>query len=132
MNPARNPASPATTSIGTYLHRQAIWRRSLFFGLTLLSALTGAVLMLDIVRAAGLSTLQISGLIMFTALFTWISGAFWTAIAGFFVRLRGRDPALLAATQSSHRRLTSRTAICTPIYNEDTARVFAGVETIWR
>ncbi len=125
-------ASPPTSSIDAYLRRQAIWRRSLFFGLTLLSALAGGVLMLDIVRAAGLSTLQVSGLVMFTALFTWISGAFWTAVAGFVVRLRGRDAAALAATRSEHRRLTSRTAIVTPIYNENTERVFAGVEAIWR
>ncbi|HEY7974524.1 MAG TPA: glycosyltransferase, partial [Ktedonobacterales bacterium] len=119
-------------SIERYLRRQAHWRRSLFFGLTLLTALAGGTLMLDIVRAAGLSTLQISGLILFTALFTWISGAFWTAVAGFIVRSVGRDPALLAATRCEHRRLTGRTAIVTPIYNEDTDRVFAGVEAIWR
>jgi len=121
-----------TFSIDRYLRRQANWRRSLFFGLTLLTALAGGALMLDIVRAAGLSTLQISGLIMFTALFTWISGAFWTAVAGFVVRCIGRDPATLAATRCEHRRLTGRTAIVTPIYNEDTDRVFAGVEAIWR
>ncbi|HEX3928165.1 MAG TPA: glycosyltransferase, partial [Gemmatimonadales bacterium] len=125
-------ASPQIFSLERYLRRQALWRRSLFFGLTLLSALTGGMLMLDIVRAAGLSTLQISGLVMFTALFTWISGAFWTAVAGFIMRLRGRDPAALASTDSQHRRLASRTAIVTPIYNEDTARVFAGIEAIWR
>ncbi|HEX4050268.1 MAG TPA: glucans biosynthesis glucosyltransferase MdoH [Steroidobacteraceae bacterium] len=125
-------ASTPSLSIDRYLHRQAIWRRSLFFGLTLLTALVGGALMLDIVRAAGLSTLQISGLVMFTALFTWISGAFWTAVAGFVVRLRGHDPAVLAATRSEHRRLSGRTAIVTPIYNEDTDRVFAGVEAIWR
>lgn len=125
-------ASPESLSIDRYLRRQALWRRSLFFGLTLLTALAGGSLMLDIVRAAGLSTLQISGLVMFTALFTWISGAFWTAVAGFIVRLRGRDPAVLAATQNEHRRLQGRTAIVTPIYNEDTDRVFAGIEAIWR
>jgi membrane glycosyltransferase len=125
-------AKPPIASINQYLHRQAIWRRSLFFGLTCLTACTGGFLMLDIVRAAGLTTLQISGLILFTALFTWIAGAFWTAVAGFIVRLRGQDPAVLAATQNEHQRLASRTAIVTPIYNEDTARVFAGVEAIWR
>ncbi|HLK71808.1 MAG TPA: glucans biosynthesis glucosyltransferase MdoH, partial [Steroidobacteraceae bacterium] len=115
-----------------YLRRQALWRRCLFFGLTLLSALTGGMLMLDIVRAAGLTSLQISGLVMFTALFTWIAGAFWTAVAGFIVRLRGGDPAVLAATRSEHSPLHSRTAIVAPIYNEDTDRVFAGIEAIWR
>src|SRR5579863_5598148 len=113
-----NAPSQPMPSIERYLRRQALWRRCLFFGLTLLSALTGGMLMLDIVRAAGLTSLQISGLVMFTALFTWIAGAFWTAVAGFIVRLRGGDPAVLAATRSEHSALHSRTAIVAPIYNE--------------
>lgn len=109
----------------------ALWRRTLFFGLTFITALTGGFLMLDVLRANGLSGLQIAGLIMFTALFAWISGAFWTAVAGFVVRLRGRDPAVLHPGESAHRCLRSRIAVVTPIYNEDTARVFAGVEATW-
>jgi membrane glycosyltransferase len=108
-----------------------LWRRTLFFGLTFVTALTGGFLMLDVLRANGLSGLQILGLIMFTALFAWISGAFWTAVAGFIIRLVGRDPAVLHPSQTTHRCLRSRTAIVTPIYNEDTARVFAGVEATW-
>ncbi len=114
------------------LRSQALWRRSLFFGLTLLTALAGGLLMLDVLRANGLSGLNIAGLVMFTALFTWITGAFWTAVAGFIIRLIGRDPAILAAAHTSHRSVRGRTAIVTPIFNEDTARVFAGVEAIWR
>src|SRR3974390_3024122 len=73
----------------------ALWRRTLFFGLTFLPAPTGVFLMLDILRANVLSGVHIAGLIMFTALFAWISGAFWTAVAGFVIRLIGRDPAEL-------------------------------------
>lgn len=114
------------------LRLQALWRRSLFFGLTLLTSLAGGLLMLDVLRASGLSGLNIAGLVMFTALFTWIAGAFWTAMAGFVIRLIGRDPAILAAEHTAHSSVRGRTAIVTPIYNEDTARVFAGVEAIWR
>jgi membrane glycosyltransferase len=110
---------------------RALWRRTLFFGLTFITALTGGFLMLDILRANGLSGLQIAGLIMFTALFAWISGAFWTAVAGFVIRLIGRDPAVLNPAQLAHRCLHSRIAIVAPIYNEDTARVFAGIEATW-
>jgi membrane glycosyltransferase len=109
----------------------ALWRRTLFFGLTFITALAGGFLMLDILRANGLSGLQIVGLIMFTALFAWISGAFWTAVAGFVVRLVGRDPAVLHPGDSAHRCLRSRIAIVTPIHNEDTSRVFAGIEATW-
>jgi membrane glycosyltransferase len=122
------------TSVVSLQSRQrpwTMWRRTLFFGLTFVTALTGGFLMLDVLRANGLSGLQIVGLIMFTALFAWISGAFWTAVAGFIIRLVGRDPAVLHPSQTTHRCLRSRTAIVTPIYNEDTARVFAGIEATW-
>jgi membrane glycosyltransferase len=110
---------------------QSLWRRTLFFGLTLLTALAGGQLMLEVLRADGLSWLELAGLIMFMVLFTWIAGAFWTAVAGFVVRLVGRDPAALSTAHAAPGPLKSRTAIVTPIYNEDTARVFAGVEAIW-
>ncbi|MFZ1922887.1 MAG: glucans biosynthesis glucosyltransferase MdoH, partial [Xanthobacteraceae bacterium] len=99
--------------------------------LTLLTALTGGQLMLVVLRADGLSGLELAGLIMFMVLFTWIAGAFWTAVAGFVIRLVGHDPAMLTAAPGPSAPLRSRTAIVTPIYNEDTARVFAGVEAVW-
>lgn len=110
---------------------RALWRRTLFFGLTFATALSGGFLMLDVLRANSLSVLQVAGLVMFTALFAWISGAFWTALAGFVIRLIGRDPAVLHPAEAANRCLRSRTAIIAPIYNEDTARVFAGIEATW-
>ena len=113
------------------LRWHALWRRCLFFGLTFGTALTGGGLMYDVLQANGLSALDIAGLVMFTALFTWISGAFWTAIAGFAVRLIGHDPAIVTAASVAGRPVRGRIAVVTPIYNEDTARVFAGVQAIW-
>ncbi|HWW19231.1 MAG TPA: glucans biosynthesis glucosyltransferase MdoH, partial [Steroidobacteraceae bacterium] len=120
-----------STDNDRWLQHQALWRRSLFFGLTFASALAGGFLMLDILKANGVSALELLSLLMFFVLFTWISGAFWTAIAGFFVRLIGRDPAQLQLNEVASHVLQSRTAIVIPIYNEDAARVFAGVEAIW-
>ena len=59
-------------------------------------------------------------------LFAWISSGFWTAIAGFFLLLRGRDR--FAASQQAVQPLAEgvRTAIVMPICNEDVGRVFAG------
>jgi membrane glycosyltransferase len=114
-----------------WLQFQALWRRSLFFGLTFAAALAGGFLMLDIMKANGVSTLELLSLVLFFVLFTWISGAFWTAIAGFFVRLAGRDPAVLSCDQVASHVLRSRTAIVIPIYNEDATRVLAGVEAVW-
>ncbi len=114
-----------------WLRRQAAWRRAAFFGLTFMTAFAGGFLMLDILRANGLGPLELTGLIVFVLLFVWISGAFWTAIAGFAVRMVGHDPAALHPGGDSGRELKGRTAVVTPIYNEDTARVFAGLDAIW-
>ena len=48
---------------------------------------------------------------LFVVLFIWMSGAFWTAIAGFAVRLAGRDPAALHPEDDPLRPLKGRTAI---------------------
>jgi membrane glycosyltransferase len=114
-----------------WLWYQALWRRTAFFSLTLLTACAGGFLMLDILRANGLGPLELTGLIMFVLLFIWISGAFWTAVAGFTIRLIGNDPAALHPVSDPLRPLQGRTAIVVPIFNEDTERVFAGLDTIW-
>jgi membrane glycosyltransferase len=114
-----------------WLRHQALWRRFAFFSLTFLTAFTGGFLMLDILRANRLGPLELTGLVMFVVLFVWIAGAFWSAIAGFTVRLIGRDPAALALPADPQRPLSGRTAVVMPIYNEDTQRVFAGLEAIW-
>ena len=114
-----------------WLQYQAFWRRTAFFGLTALTACTGGFLMFDILRANGMGPLEITGLIMFVLLFIWISGAFWTAVAGFAVRLAGHDPAALHAESDALRPLKGRTAVVAPICNEDTQRVFAGLDAMW-
>ena len=82
------------------LQHTARRRRALFFGLTLLSARCWpALLMLDILNANGLTLAERLALPLFFMLFTWIAGAFWTAIAGFVIRLIGRDPAVLASAR---------------------------------
>jgi membrane glycosyltransferase len=89
-------------------------------------------LLFRVLQTVGLSALAIAVLVLSTALFAWISMAFWTVVAGFATRLLGGDPAILAAAASSGQLLSSRTAIVIPIYNEDTERVFAGIASIWR
>jgi membrane glycosyltransferase len=113
------------------LRRAAHWRRALFFGLTLATALFATGLMFDILKANGLTLFERAGLALFFVLFTWITGAFWTAAAGFVIRLIGRDPAVLHPDEVAGRPLTSRTAVIMPIYNEDTKRVAAGLDVIW-
>jgi membrane glycosyltransferase len=109
----------------------AIWRRSLFFGLTFLTSLSASALMADILRTNGFTPWEKASLIVFFVLVTWITGAFWTAVAGFFVQLFGRDPLVIHSSEGEGRALKGRTAVIMPIYNEDTTRVFAGLDVIW-
>jgi membrane glycosyltransferase len=106
-------------------------RRSLFFGLTFLTAACASALLLDVLQANGLSGIELVGLLLFFGLFTWIAGALWTAIAGFVIRLAGRDPAGIDPAEVAGQPLHSRIAIAMPVYNEDPRRVGAGLEAIW-
>ena len=109
----------------------AVWRRSLFFSLTFLTSLSASALMADILRTNGFTPWEKASLIVFFVLVTWITGAFWTAVAGFVVQLIGRDRAVIHTSEGEGRPLKGRTAVVMPIYNEDTTRVFAGLDVIW-
>jgi membrane glycosyltransferase len=106
-------------------------RRTLFFGLTLLTSAAATGLLLDVLEANGVTWTEVVGLVLFFGLFTWIAGALWTAIAGFGVQLAGRDPEGIDVQELAGRRLQTRTAVVMPIYNEDPVRVGAGLTAIW-
>lgn len=106
-------------------------RRAAFFGLTFATSGCATLLFEDILSANGLSPLEAASVVLFFALFTWISGAFWTAVAGFVIRLSGRDPRVIHAAEAIGLPIVSRVALVMPVYNEDPARVMAGAEAIW-
>jgi len=122
---------PLNYTPSTAQRLNAFLRRTLFFGLTLALSGFAVSLMLIILEANGLSTLKIAALVLFTILFIWIAGAFWTAVAGFVVKLVGHDTAVINPREVAGRPLTSRTAIVMPIYNEDVTRVATGIDAIW-
>jgi len=113
------------------LRRAAARRRALFFSLTFMTSLFLTGLMWDILRANGFTGLEKTGLVLFFILITWITGAFWTAFIGFVIRLGVRDKAVIYADEVVGHTLLGRTAVVMPIYNEDTRRVFAGLDVIW-
>ncbi|HTY94862.1 MAG TPA: glucans biosynthesis glucosyltransferase MdoH [Steroidobacteraceae bacterium] len=113
------------------LRRTARRRRLLFFGLTFTSSVLASLLMLDILRANSLTLLEALSLVLFFGLFTWISGAFWTAIAGFVIRLKGGDAQVIQAHDADGLAIHSRIALVMPVYNEDPQRTTAGLDAIW-
>ena len=125
MDSLSNAAPP------TYRRWRTVVRRTAFFGLTFLTSGCAAGLLFDVLQAHGVTKVEVGGLALFFALFTWITGALWTAIAGFAVRLAGRDPGGLDVHEVDGARLRRRVAITMPIHNEDVQRVAAGLEAVW-
>jgi len=106
---------------------------ALFLGLVALSAAAGIGLMTDALAADGMAALEIAIIALFSLNFTWIAMSFWTAAIGFAVRLFKTAPgAAPEGLVESEAPLRARTAVVMPVYNEDTSRVFAGLEAMCR
>ncbi len=114
------------------IDRVARRRRAAFLVLIAATTLWGVWNLAEILAVNGLSALDLAHLVVFTLLMLWLAQSFWTLAAGFAVlavrRLRGgpRPPGLPAPDDAA-----GRVAIVMPIYNEDTARVFAGLRAMW-
>lgn len=111
-------------------------RRFLFFTLVGLSTVTAAAFMTLILNANGFDWIELAILVLFTTNFLLIALSFWSATAGFVIKALGLDPISLRrrrclASINDGTPLTTRTAIVMPIYNENPARVFAGIEAIY-
>ncbi|WP_375464286.1 glucans biosynthesis glucosyltransferase MdoH [uncultured Methylobacterium sp.] len=99
--------------------------RLLVFGGAALLAAYGGLQMYETVSVSGSPTALQSVLVaLFLLTFSWIALAFTSAVVGFAVLLaRPHLPPVPA-------RLATRTAILMPVYNEGTARTFAGLEAM--
>ena len=130
-----NPPGPRPSRAGRIHPPLVRLRRWLFFGLVAGTALIGIGMMLDIVRANGLTTLELAILALFAATFSWIAIAFWNAVIGFVLRALGRDPLSLERAPAARNRdgpIVSRTALVMPVHNEDPARVMSGLAAMLR
>ena len=103
-------------------------RRWLFLFLVIVSTAAAVIKLYQVLLVDGLDPLEFLFLGLFAILFGWITVSFWMAVFGAFARLIGAK--LLPLAESSTPS-TSRTAILMPIYNEDVARVFSGVQAIF-
>jgi membrane glycosyltransferase len=104
-------------------------RRLMLLAAVLATAAWSTAQFADILAVDGVSPLDAVHVLVFGLLAVWLSQSFWTLTAGFAAlqlqRLRRRMPPAPAADGP-------RLALLVPVYNEDSARVFAGVEAIWR
>lgn len=110
-------------------------RRGVFFGAVAGTAVLGTAMMLDIVRAEGLTALELVILGLFVPTFGWISLSFWNATIGFVLNLAGRDPVSLGPSgvrDPGSATVVSRTALVMPAHNEDPERLIAGLGAVIR
>jgi len=131
-------------------------RLPLFLGLVGATMVWGAILMLRIMGADGITLLEGVILVLFAVTFGWISVAFWTGIFGFILTVLGRDPLTLGRRSElpdlwpgeappvspdqlplstrthTHRGrpLVTRTAVVMPAFNEDPGRVLQGLSAV--
>ncbi len=106
-------------------------RRLTVIGGAVALTIVGAHEMYLVFAVNGVTVLAIFMLALFLALFAWIALSFTSGLAGFCSLLRGGGCRLGTATDAPLPQLSSRTALLMPTYNEEPARIMAGLQAIW-
>ena len=116
--------TPASSPRGMFMRRLAVIGPAV--------VLTGLGLwQMELVLAVnGLTPLAIVMLVLFLPLFAWVALSFTSAVAG-FVSVLGGGGRRLGIGTGELPALHSRTALLRPCYNENPARVIAGLQAIW-
>ncbi|MFM2477069.1 glucans biosynthesis glucosyltransferase MdoH [Celerinatantimonas sp. MCCC 1A17872] len=117
----RQPINPSAV-------RSSPWRRILVLGGALVISALAINEMRAVLGIGGLTPLEYVVLVLFALTFCWITVAFTGSIAGFFSVLARSNKEV----EWSDEPLTTRTAVLMPTYNEDPARLFAGLEAMAR
>jgi membrane glycosyltransferase len=126
------------------LRRAAPWvraarrRRMLLGALVLVPTVIASAFMVNVLPYQGRTWLEVAIVVVFGALFGWISIGFWTAMLGFTVLVRGRDRFAITSLATASRGAAPApasdevsTAIIMPIAAEPVERVFAGLRATW-
>ncbi len=105
-------------------------RRFVVIGGAVALTTVGAEEMYRVFAVNGLTALAVFMLALFLALFAWIALSFTSAVAGFLSLLAGGGCRLGSGPQTPLPRPTTRTALLMPTYNEQPARIMAGLQAI--
>lgn len=107
-------------------------RRTAVFGATLAITAAASYEMYHVLSVIGMTTLQIALLVIFIINFVWIALPFVSGLAGLLTLWRGHSASgLRLPSPQPTARLTTRTALLMPIYNEAPQRIFAGLQAIY-
>ncbi|KAA2214775.1 glucans biosynthesis glucosyltransferase MdoH [Teichococcus oryzae] len=109
----------------------ALWlRRLLVIGSAIALTAYGAREMWLVLGSGQPTSLQAFVLVLFVVLFAWIALSFTSACCGFVRLLLGPDRRLGIAPDGPPPMPGVRTALLMPTYNEDPARIMAGLQAI--
>jgi membrane glycosyltransferase len=110
----------------------AMARRLAVFTATLALTAAASYEMYQVLNVTTMTTLQIALLVVFIITFVWIALPFVSGFAGLIALWRGRSAGGLTIPPAQPTpRLTTRTALLMPIYNEAPQRIFAGLQAIY-
>jgi len=109
------------------------FRRVVLLGLTLAQTYLATNFMVAVLPYHGRQPLEIVILCLFAILFAWVSGGFWTAIAGYVLLLARGDRYAISRTAAPNAPIArdARAAVVMPIRHENVARVFAGLRATY-
>lgn len=106
-------------------------RRIWVIGGAALLTVFGAHEMYLVLNVGGLTLLEYLFLCLFVVLFGWIAFSFTNAVSGVLAMLRRPDDGLGIDASAPLPKLSARTAILMPTYNEEPARIFAGLQATY-
>jgi membrane glycosyltransferase len=111
----------------------ALLRRICLSTFVLAQTWAATYFMASVLPYQGRQPIEIAVLVLFAVLFGWISAGFWTAMTGFLMLWRGSDRHAISRTAAPNAPIEdgARTAIVMPIFNENVARVFAGLRATY-
>jgi membrane glycosyltransferase len=113
----------------------AIARRTVFVGLSVFLTAAAFVVLLKSYRGVPVFGWDYLVFALFPLLFAQIAVGFTLALLGFFDWLRGGDPLHVmrrAWRANEKEQPLAATAIVVPVYNENVARVAAGIANMWQ
>ena len=102
--------------------------------LVLVPSVIASGFMVSVLPHQGKTWLEVAIVLVFGALFGWISIGFWTALFGFYTLMRKRDAFVITHVDPQHEvpiDAGTRTAVVMPICEEPVERVFAGLQAVY-
>jgi membrane glycosyltransferase len=106
-------------------------RRAIAFGGAAALTLLAVYQIWWVLGRDGIGVLEALLLLLFVALFAWIALSFISSLAGFVLTLAQGKERLGLSNEGALPALSSRTALLMPTYNEDPARLLAGLQAIY-